>query len=531
MNNTSARKHVAGPLVTALALSAAIFSGACNRVSSPVPASTAPPAAAENETEVTFEQVQQFCGACHRYPPPDSFPKAAWKEQVQQAYEFFIDRDTIKHPPLPSDLKVPPKALVWAYYEHRAPEALPVLTKDQPSTPMPVSFERSAIADAYPLPRTAVANVNLVHLSDPVKLDLLVCDMRYGRVMAMKPYEQPPSWRTLGRVSHPAHAEVVDLDGDGIKDIIVANLGNFDPTDNRCGSVVWLRGDAGGNFTAIPLLEGVGRVADVQAADFQGNGKLDLVVAVFGWRRTGEILYLENRTTDWAHPVFVPHLLDDRTGAIHVPVADLNGDGKPDFVALISQEHETVVAFLNEGNGQFRKETIYAAPHPAYGSSGIQLVDLDRDGRLDVLYTNGDVLDEGILKPYHGIHWLRNRGTFPFEDHLLTSMYGVHRAMAADFQGKGRLDIVAVSLLPASAFPIRKDMNLDAVIYLEQTAPGKFLRHSLETVTCDHVTCAAGAWDGDGKVHFVTGNFCLSDKDRIDTLVTLWKNRGKRSDQ
>jgi hypothetical protein len=295
--------------------------------------------------------------------------------------------------------------------------------------------------------------------------------------------------------------------------------------------VVWLRGDAGGNFTAIPLLEGVGRVADVQAADFQGNGKLDLVVAVFGWRRTGEILYLENRTTDWTHPVFVPHVLDDRTGAIHVPVADLNGDGKPDFVALISQEHETVVAFLNEGNGQFRQETIYTAPHPAYGSSGIQLVDLDGDGRLDVLYTNGDVFDEGILKPYHGIHWLRNRGAFPFEDQLLTSMYGVHRAVAADFQGKGRLDIVAVSLLPASLFPMRREMDLDAVVYLEQTSPGKFVRHSLETISCDHATCVAGAWDGDGKIHFATGNFCLSDKDRIDTMVTLWKNRGKRSDQ
>ena len=44
-------------------------------------------------------------------------------------------------------------------------------------------------------------------------------------------------------------------------------------------------------------------------ADFRGVGKLDLLVAVFGWRTTGEVLYLENRTTDWAHPVFVPHVL------------------------------------------------------------------------------------------------------------------------------------------------------------------------------------------------------------------------------
>ena len=121
----------------------------------------------------------------------------------------------------------------------------------------------------------------------------------------------------------------------------------------------------------------------------------------------------------------MPHIVDKRHGAIHVPVCDLNGDGKPDFVALISQEHETIEAFLNEGDGRFRKETIYTGPHPAFSSSGIQLVDLNGDGRLDVLYTNGDSLDSEYLKPYHGVHWLENRGTFPFVQHSLTTMAGV----------------------------------------------------------------------------------------------------------
>lgn len=476
--------------------------------------------------EATAQQVADVCGACHATPPPDSFPRSAWRAEVRQGLNFF-HHPTNNNPSSLRGLTPPTLDQITAYYEHRAPEVLRLLPNETATTPMPASFHRRFV----PLPPhesfQAVSNVNLVHLTDPAKLDLLTCDMSQGKVLRMKPYEHRPHWQTLAQLSHPAHTEVVDLDHDGVKDIVVADLGSFFPTDDLCGRVVWLHGKPDGSYTPVTLLENVGRVADVRAGDFSGNGKTDLIVAVFGWRHTGSIILLENQTTDWNHPRFVPRVLDDRSGAIHVPVCDLDGDGKLDFVALISQEYETVVAFLGDGKGHFTKKTLYTGPHPAYGSTGIQLVDVDGDGKLDVLYTNGDVFDESLLKPYHGVHWLRNTGTYPFEDHLLTSMYGVHRAVAADFRGTGRKDIVAVSLLPPRVFPMRKDLNLDAVVYLEQVAPGKFVRHSLEKVSCDHVTCAAGAWNGDGKVHFVTGNFCLFEQDGVPSGVTLWENLKK----
>ena len=73
---------------------------------------------------------------------------------------------------------------------------------------------------------------------------------------------------------------------------------------------------------------------------------------------------------------------------------------------------------------------------------------------------------------------------------------------------------------------MRRQMNLDAAVYLEQTAPGRFIRHSLESVTCDHATCVAGAWDGDGRTHLAVGNACLFDQDRVANSVTIWKNLG-----
>jgi hypothetical protein len=477
----------------------------------PVPSAEAEAAA---RTYTPAFQIQYFCSRCHAYPRADTLPRCAWKKEVELAFQFFAE----SHLPM----QAPALDEVVKYYEQHAPLELPLPVLDRAPGPLPVRFEQTAYPAPSQVAAPAIANVNLVHLFDERRLDVLACDMRAGLVMALSPYTSSPAWQVLGTVSHPAHAEVVDLDGDGIKDILVANLGSATQTDNRVGSVIWLRGSADGRFTPIPLLEGVGRVADVQAADFRGVGKLDLVVAVFGWRRTGEVLYLENQTTDWSHPRFVPHVLDDRHGAIHVPVGDINGDGRPDIVALISQEHETVVGFVNEGNGRFRKETLYTGPHPAYGSTGIQLADLNGDGKLDVLYTNGDSRDEPhILKPYHGIQWLENQGSFPFVHHPIAPLCGVHRAVAADFRGCGKLDIVAVSCLPERAYPQRKQLDLDAVIYLEQTEPGHFVRHSLETSTCDHLTCAAGDIFATGKVDLVTGS-CLSAPG--NHAVTLWKN-------
>jgi hypothetical protein len=483
----------------------------CGR-SEPPPPVTPPPSADFDK------QVQAFCAHCHMYPPPDTFPRSAWKEEVVQAYRFAANANM----PMPA----PPIDGVIRYFEERAPDRLPPAIFEKSDTPLPVRFARSD-GPKMELPEgVAVSNVNLVHLTDPKRLDVLTCEMRSGRVLLCKPYEAKPAWQVLALQPHPAHAEVVDLDGDGIKDILVANLGSFTPTDRRVGSVVWMRGRPDGSFTPITLLKDVGRVADVQAADFNGDGKLDLIVACFGWRETGEIIYLENQTTDWNEPKFVPHTVDPRHGAIHVPVVDLNGDGKPDFIALISQEHETVVAFLNDGHGRFHKETIYDAPHPGYGSSGIQLVDMNGDGKIDVLYTNGDVLDQPyILKPYHSVQWLENpgNGQFPWTHQPVTPLYGVHRAVAADLCGNGRMDVIAVSFLPRTAFPQRGELKLDSIILLEQTAKGEFVRRTVEAGDCDYVSCALGDLYGTGRKDLVAGHFDSAN----GALLSIWKNLGK----
>jgi VCBS repeat protein len=502
----------------------------CNRT--PTTGQAPPPV--QEIAEATQAQVEHFCAACHKLPPPDTFPRDRWEHEVEQGYRFYRQSKM--------QLDMPPQPAVLKWYQNRAPESLPLLPQSPDSAP-PIRFEKVA----FPNPRReiapAIANVRFAHLTDEKRFDLLVCEMHQGQVLLLDPLDpaKPPRALTTA-AKNPCHVEVVDLDGDGRKDLIVADLGSFFPTDDLCGKVLWLRQMPDGSFQPHTLLDNVGRIADVQAADFNGDGKLDLVVAVFGWNQTGEIVYLENQTTDWREPKFVSRVVDKRHGGIHVPVADLNDDGRPDFVALISQEHETVVAFLNDGKGNFTPRTIYEGPHPAFGSSGIQLVDLDGDGKLDVLYTNGDALDRPMLRPYHGVQWLRNTGTLPFEARQLTFMYGVERALAADFRGTGKLDIVAVSLLQEPAYnDLRERHRLDSIILLEQGEPLRFTRHALERIHCDHATVDAADIDGDGRADFVTGAFSITapslargdrvPPSRVQEWVTVWRNIGAKGER
>ncbi len=523
-----ARLLLGGGLALGVALGAAFwpFYDSVPEPRADVPIAAAPPTT--SSAEATREQVTQLCGTCHAFPPPAALPRSEWKTQVTHGFEFALQ----------AGMKLrdaPPRLAVQAYYERHAPVELAWPARAE-QIPSPVRFERRDFSLQGP---PAISHVRFVHFSDERKLDLLACDMFEGRILRLRPYDADPRLEVLCEgLGHPAHLEVVDLDGDGVKDVLVANLGEYFPTNKKCGSLTWLRGSKGGRFTPHTLLEGVGRIADARAADLNGDGRLDLVVAVFGWRWTGEVLYLQNLGTD--PPSFETRVLDGRHGSIHVPIADIDADGKLDIVVLTSQEHETVVAFLGDGRGNFSPKTLFAGPHPAFGSTGIQLVDLNRDGRLDILYSNGDSLDSLVLRPYHGVRWLENPGPgapgFPFVEHHLAPLCGVTRAVAADLEGRGMLDVLAVSMLPANFFREEaRTRRLDSILLLCQEAPGRFSTHLLESVTCDHTTCDVGDFDGDGRIDFATGSFVNLGEQTADVnatgpvpWVTLWRNVGKR---
>ena len=459
------------------------------------------------------------CGTCHALPPPAILPRAVWRDEIAR---MFLIKAGQPEPTGPRgtaarivSLPVEWQSIVKSY-EALAPERL-APPESWPDPDDTLRFRKQALPGSPGSSNHTVSNLRLIYPAGDGRPSVLVSDMRTGTIDEVGLENDPPTIGQLARLSNPAHAAVVDLDADGLRDLLVADLGSFPPGDHDRGAVVWLRGRTDRSYTAVMITRGA-RVADVEAADFDGDGRLDLATAVFGWRRTGHLTILKNQTVDYDRPLFVPHLIDKRPGAIHAIPADLDRDGRPDLITLFAQEHETVVAFLNRGSMRFETKSVYSAPHPNWGSSGIEVVDLDKDGDLDVLMTNGDMFDDQIVKPYHGIQWLENTGAFPFIAHSLAGLPGVQRAQAADLDGDGDLDIVACALVPSR----EEGARLASVVWLEQTQRGRFVRHTLEIGSPTHATLDVGDLDRDGDVDIAVGNFSVDVP--IASPLSLFEN-------
>ncbi|NNE00126.1 MAG: VCBS repeat-containing protein [Pirellulaceae bacterium] len=452
-------------------------------------------------------------------PRPSSSPREGWVEEVAQGFMLYrtAGRD---------DLKVPDEQETLAFFQAQATDELqwPSTISNLPDCPLPLQTEAVRLQGTR---SPAVTNVRWIDIGLHDSPALVYCDINTGGVVAHWPRVSGKPTKRLGTLLQPVHVEPCDLDEDGLTDLVVADIGEFNADDSDLGRVVWLRRKPDSeSFEKIVLQENLSRVADVQPGDFDGDGDTDLLVAAFGWRNTGRTFLMDNTgiKDDDGRPQFKLREIDERHGPVNVTPIDLNNDGHLDFVSLLSQEHEAIEAFINDGTGHFKNEIIYQAPDPAYGSSGIELVDMDGDGDMDVLFTNGDSFDRGP-KPYHGVQWLENNGAFPYQHHRLCDMPGVLNARAADFDGDGDMDVVAVSLLARTTPQDVGNLNTSSIIVLIQSDDGTFETTSVENKFHQHISVATGDFDDDGDVDFATGNFIRQGPADKPDVTIYWNKR------
>jgi hypothetical protein len=166
---------------------------------------------------------------------------------------------------------------------------------------------------------------------------------------------------------------VGDFNGDGFADLAVV-----DPNAYPRGRMSILLGKGDGTFLAPQTYAAVSDPYSVAAADFNGDGHLDLAVSA----NEGVVVFLGH-----GDGTFQPIQSSPPIG--YLAVADFNADGIPDLAGIYG-DLGGVNILLGKGDGTFRSHQEYAAgPFPYSLAVG----DFNGDGFPDIVVSNfGDTV-------------------------------------------------------------------------------------------------------------------------------------------
>jgi hypothetical protein len=269
-------------------------------------------------------------------------------------------------------------------------------------------------------------------------------------------------------VNQPASSVVVaDFFGDGKQDLAVANS----------GTVSVLRNDGHANF----MLAGSYAVGPSSSAlavgDFNGDGQSDLVVSP--GPATGIAVLLNNGDGTFAAPLPVP--IDSYTSVSSLQVADFNGDGKPDLVATAGIWG--VAVLLGHGDGTFGPPAWVNGPAGGlcyFCSGGVSAAvgDFNGDGKPDLAFdfyiitTWPQTGTSSSLRVALG----NGGGTFQAPVEQASGTVGWALAAAGDFNSDGRPDLAAATDGPSIPIPF---VSTDTVSMLLNTGGGPISGSSL----------------------------------------------------
>ncbi len=449
--------------------------------------------------------VTQRCGTCHLVPPPSSIPKASWPHIMNEMVMLSAQANA----PMTKD----EATNILRFYQTSAPDAMPPFKGKFEAAKL--NFSKQAVGIPPQRERPTVTHVEVTDLDGDGTDDVVVTDNDNSQVSWLR-YQSDGTWleTVLASVDAPVHSETFDHDADGDLDIVVASMGFMHPNDQLTGAAILLENDGEQNFTSTTLVSGTPRISDVQPGDFDNDGDFDYLLAMFGWRTTGGFAWLEMRAGGLPPQL---HPIGAINGAMLVEPIDFDEDGLLDFVGLITQQHEVLIAYRNRGVGFF-PEVLSRAPHPAFGSSGFELVDFDGDGDIDILMSNGDYMDtDNSTKPYHGVRWLENTGSFKFVPHELVSLPGCYRAVARDLDGDGDLDVVAASL-----FYGWKETPVPSLVWLENDGQQNFTARQIADHPTNLATVDVGDFNGDGKLDIIAGGMHVAGPLGKVGRLTVW---------
>ncbi|MCX6213315.1 VCBS repeat-containing protein [Spirosoma sp.] len=440
--------------------------------------------------------AQQYCGNCHLPVSPNALDKETWHKRVLPAMALKLGLEVWQK----TNYYFPPSASIkqtdWIklqnYYESLAPEK-PI----KASPPIPLVSDWSIFRLHKPAEIKSEITTTTMVTFDSASHQIYTSNEASAGLYRWNVNLKPTLVRTL---PSPAVQARFLPDANGTQRALLTCIGTMLAVDQPKGEILDLTLNKTQETTPVVLASQLPRPIDTTPGDFNKDGLTDYIVCGFG-HEAGALYWLKQRPDHQFDKIAIKEV----AGATQVIPGDFNNDGWLDFMALFAHADEGIWLFTNDQKGSFTEQNVLRFP-PVYGSTSFQLVDFNKDGKLDILYTCGDNSDYSrILKRFHGVYIFTNQGNFRYKQTWFYPVNGCTKAIAKDFDLDGDLDIASIAF-----FGDLKNNPAETFIYFEQNKPLVFTPHAVPISSYGRWICIdANDWDHDGDTDIVLGNFSM----------------------
>ncbi|MEO7451282.1 MAG: FG-GAP-like repeat-containing protein [Chitinophagaceae bacterium] len=335
-------------------------------------------------------------------------------------------------------------------------------------------------------PYSAISDVDMADFDGDGKPDIMVASATAEKNLFFLHNESTPGNLLMGTISHiafdfsPIASTIADFDGDGKMDIaLVAFLNNLIYVCRNTSTPGTI------SFGVPQVMLANSSPSDAKAADFNGDGKIDLVVS----NQWEAVSIFKNTSTPG---VISFHLAQEAfvgRGAQSLAIADLNGDGKLD-VAVANPDSGRITILKNTSSLQnisfYLPADIPTGPQPAFLVSH----DFDGDGKPDLAVGLFRSKKFAVLRNTSDVNF------YHFDYIEFTDTAGPDQLSVDDMNGDGIADLV-----------ITNAVNNTISVFRNSSSPG----HIVLSPQSDYMggtapyPLATGDIDGDGKPDIVAG--------------------------
>jgi hypothetical protein len=458
----------------------------------------------KNQQENNALIAKKYCGNCHQFPNPTLLTKKMWQESVlpEMGHRMGIgDRNELlnrmsfqQFQRLCSLNIYPEKSIItksdWQkivrYYIANAPNEIP----ESLSKPTMKSIE-NPFSILTPANQTMNSGQTTSVRFVPQTKEIWIG--KYNRQIEI--FDLNLNQKYFQRTPGP----VVASHGD--EEPLFLSIGNMTPNEDKEG-ILYQHHFRNQPFK--PLATGLRRPVAFEIADLDQDTVSDIIIAEFGFE-TGQLSWINGKTG-------IKNQLSNLPGARNIQLEDINKDGKMDFYVLFAQANEQIVLYINKGNGQFQSQTILTFP-AVFGSSFLEMADINKDGKKDIILTNGDNADYSPeTKNFHGIHLYENKGNQQFKLIQFIAVAGATKTISKDFDGDGHLDLATIAFFsPNDKSP--------SFLYFKILGNEKFIASHLGIPKGQWMTMEADDMDADGDIDLLLGHFTFGKFKQIPSQI------------